>query len=253
MLFNRPYTTGREVELMLDAVARGHLSGDGHYSRLAASLLAGITGVPDVLLTTSCTHALEMAALLLDLEPGDEIILPSFTFVSTANAFVMRGAVPVFVDIKRGTNNIDEALIERSITTRTRAIVVVHYAGVSCEMDEILALGDRYGLAVIETMRMASEAVTPGANSARWGRCPPSRFTRPRTFIAARAPSSAIDRTCPVPRFCARKERTAAASFAVRSTSTHGSTSARVICRRTFSRRFSPPSWRSSPTSNDNE
>lgn len=148
--FNRPYTTGREAELMLDAVARGHLSGDGHYTKVAREILADITGVPDVLLTTSCTHALEMTALLLELQEGDEIILPSFTFVSTANAFVMRGAVPVFVDIKRGTNNLDETLIEQAITARTRAIVVVHYAGVACEMDEILELANRHGLVVIE-------------------------------------------------------------------------------------------------------
>lgn len=148
--FNRPYTTGREAELMLDAVARGHLSGDGHYTKAASALLTEITGVANVLLTTSCTHALEMAALLLDLAPGDEIIMPSFTFVSTANAFALRGAVPIFVDIKPGTNNIDESLIESAITARTRGIVVVHYAGVACEMDEILALGRRYGVPIIE-------------------------------------------------------------------------------------------------------
>ncbi len=148
--FNRPYTTGREVELMLDAVARGHLSGDGHYTKAASVMLSEITGIRDVLLTTSCTHALEMTALLLDLQPGDEVILPSFTFVSTANAFALRGALPVFVDIKRGTNNIDETLIEQAITSRTRAIVVVHYAGIACEMNEILALGERYGIPVIE-------------------------------------------------------------------------------------------------------
>ncbi len=148
--FNRPYTTGKETALMMDAVRRGHLSGDGHYTNRASQLLAAILGVPNVLLTTSCTHALEMTAMLLGLEPGDEVIMPSFTFVSTANAFVLRGARPVFVDIRMDTHNIDEKLIEQKVTSRTKAIVVVHYAGVGCEMDDILAIARRHGLAVIE-------------------------------------------------------------------------------------------------------
>jgi dTDP-4-amino-4,6-dideoxygalactose transaminase len=148
--FNRPFTTGRETELMLDAVQRGHLSGDGEYTRRASALLRDLTGADDVLLTTSCTHALEMTAMLLDLAPGDEVIMPSFTFVSTANAFALRGARPVFVDIKSGTNNLDEKLIEQAITERTKAIVVVHYAGVGCEMGEIMSLATSRGIAVIE-------------------------------------------------------------------------------------------------------
>ena len=148
--FNRPWVGESEYAYVADAVGRGHVSGDGHYTRRASELLAGLTGVPDVLLTTSCTHALEMAAGLIDLEPGDEIILPSFTFVSTVNAFVLRGAVPVFVDIRPDTFNLDERLIESAITSRTRAIVVVHYAGVGCEMDEILKIAADHGIAVIE-------------------------------------------------------------------------------------------------------
>ena len=148
--FNRPFTTGAEADLMADAVARGHVSGDGHYTRRASALLSDITGVPDILLTTSCTHALEMAAFLLDLNPGDEIIMPSFTFVSTANAFALRGARPVFVDIRADTHNIDETLIERVITDRTKAIVVVHYAGVGCDMDAIMDIARRHDLIVIE-------------------------------------------------------------------------------------------------------
>jgi dTDP-4-amino-4,6-dideoxygalactose transaminase len=148
--FNRPYVTGAETGLMIDAVRRGHLSGDGYYTRRASRLLAEIVGAPNVLLTTSCTHALELAAMLLGIEPGDEVIMPSFTFVSTANAFVLRGARPVFVDIRPDTHNIDEKLIEQAITPRTRVIVVVHYAGVACEMDEILAIAGRHGLAVVE-------------------------------------------------------------------------------------------------------
>jgi len=148
--FNRPYTTGREAEFMADAVNRGHVSGDGHYTRRASSMLAEIADLKDVLLTTSCTHALEMSAILLDLQPGDEIIMPSFTFVSTANAFALRGARPVFVDIREDTRNIDESLIEAAITARTRAIVVVHYAGVACDMAAIDAIVRRHGLVLIE-------------------------------------------------------------------------------------------------------
>jgi dTDP-4-amino-4,6-dideoxygalactose transaminase len=135
---------------MADVAQRGHLSGDGHYTKLANSLLRALTGSHRVLLTTSCTHALEMSAMLLGIGPGDEVIMPSFTFVSTANAFALRGATPVFVDIRPDTFNIDERLIEAAITERTRAIVVVHYAGVGCEMDEIMDIAARHGLQVVE-------------------------------------------------------------------------------------------------------
>jgi dTDP-4-amino-4,6-dideoxygalactose transaminase len=148
--FNQPYMTGRELWLISQAHAKGHLSGDGDFTRECHRWLEARTGCAKALLTHSCTAALEMSALLLDLEPGDEVIMPSFTFVSTANAFVLRGAVPVFVDIRPDTLNIDESLIEAAVTPRTRAICVVHYAGVSCEMDEILAIAERHGLAVVE-------------------------------------------------------------------------------------------------------
>jgi len=148
--FNKPYMTGRELWLISQAHAAGHLSGDGRFTRQCHAWLQASTGCRKALLTHSCTAALEMCALLLDLQPGDEVIMPSFTFVSTANAFVLRGAVPVFVDIRWDTLNIDEALIEAAITPRTKAICVVHYAGVSCEMDAIMAIAQRHGLAVIE-------------------------------------------------------------------------------------------------------
>jgi len=148
--FNKPYMTGRELWLISQAHAAGHLSGDGRFTRQCHEWLQASTGCRKALLTHSCTAALEMCALLLDLQPGDEVIMPSFTFVSTANAFVLRGAVPVFVDIRPDTLNIDEALIEAAITPRTKAICVVHYAGVSCEMDAIMAIAKRHGLAVIE-------------------------------------------------------------------------------------------------------
>jgi dTDP-4-amino-4,6-dideoxygalactose transaminase len=148
--FNRAYLTGRETEYMAEAMASGLLSGDGPFTARANALVAELTGGLSALLTTSCTHALEMSALLLDLAPGDEVIMPSFTFVSTANAYALRGAVPIFVDCRPDTMNLDEKLVEAAVTERTKAIVVVHYAGVACEMDAILAVAERHGLAVIE-------------------------------------------------------------------------------------------------------
>lgn len=148
--FNKPYAGGNEFEYIRQAVANLHLSGDGPFTRECQSLLESTLGVSKALLTTSCTHALEMAALLLDLKPGDEVIVPSFTFVSTINAFVLRGARPVFIDIRPDTLNLDESQLERLITPRTRAIVAVHYAGVGCEMDTILQVAERHGVPVIE-------------------------------------------------------------------------------------------------------
>jgi dTDP-4-amino-4,6-dideoxygalactose transaminase len=148
--FNRPYLTGNEFTHIQEAVAAGQLSGNGRFTKLCQNWLERRVGAPRVLLTQSCTAALEMAGLLVDLKPGDEVIMPSFTFVSTANAFVLRGATPVFVDIRPDTLNIDEQQIEAAVTPRTKAIVVVHYAGVSCEMDALMDIARRRGLVVIE-------------------------------------------------------------------------------------------------------
>jgi dTDP-4-amino-4,6-dideoxygalactose transaminase len=148
--FNRPYEVGTERDYLGQAIAQGSLTGDGPFTRRATALLTELVGAPAALLTTSCTHALDMSAHLLDLAPGDEVIMPSFTFVSTANAYVLRGAVPVFVDCRPDTLNIDERLIEAAITPRTKAVVVVHYAGVGCEMDAIAAVAAEHGLVVIE-------------------------------------------------------------------------------------------------------
>ena len=148
--FNRPYATGNELAYLTEAQRHGHLSGDGSFTRRCHEWIEQRTGCVKALLTQSCTSALDLAALLLDLKPGDEVIMPSFTFVSTANAFVLRGAVPVFVDIREDTLNLDERLIEAAITPRTRAIVPVHYAGVSCEMDAIAAIAARHGLRIVE-------------------------------------------------------------------------------------------------------
>lgn len=148
--FNWPHMTGKELYYIAEAHFQGKLAGDGPFSKRCHSWLEARTGCTKALLTHSCTGALEMAALLLDIEPGDEVIMPSYTFVSTANAFVLRGGIPVFVDIRDDTLNIDERLIEAAITPRTKAIVAVHYAGVACEMDTILAIARRHGLKVVE-------------------------------------------------------------------------------------------------------
>jgi dTDP-4-amino-4,6-dideoxygalactose transaminase len=148
--FNQPFMTGRELHYIADAHRSHKLAGDGGFTKKCHAWLEEYSRSPKVLLTHSCTAALEMCALLLDIKPGDEIILPSYTFVSTANAFVLRGGVPVYVDIREDTLNLDERLIEAAITPRTRAIVPVHYAGVACEMDAILAVARRHGLKVVE-------------------------------------------------------------------------------------------------------
>ena len=148
--FNKPYVNDAGRRYIAEALSSPNHSGDGPFTRRCHALLQSLLGVPKVLLTTSCTHALEMTALLLRLQPGDEVIVPSFTFTSTANAFALRGARIVFADIRPDTLNLDERQVERLITNRTKAIVVVHYAGVGCEMDVLLEAAKRHGIAVIE-------------------------------------------------------------------------------------------------------
>jgi len=148
--FNKPYMTGKELWYIAQAHANGHLAGNGEFTRKCHAWLETKTGSQRALLTHSCTAALEIAAMLADIQPGDEVIMPSFTFVSTANAFVLRGGVPVFVDVRKDTLNIDETRIEGAITGRTKAIVPVHYAGVGCEMDTIMDIAGRHDLLVIE-------------------------------------------------------------------------------------------------------
>lgn len=148
--FNRPVAVGKEKEYIAEAIASGHISGDGAFTKKCSALLEQELGVPKISLTTSCTHALEMMAILLDIQPGDEVIIPSFTFVSTVNAFVLRGAKPVFVDVRLDTLNLDESRLEAKITPRTKAVVTVHYAGVGCEMDAIMEIANRRGVRVVE-------------------------------------------------------------------------------------------------------
>jgi dTDP-4-amino-4,6-dideoxygalactose transaminase len=148
--FNQPFAVGKEFEYIRQAIKNVHTCGDGPFTKKCHTLLEQTLGVSKALLTTSCTHALEMAALLLNLQPGDEVIFPSFTFVSTVNAFVLRGVYPVFCDIRPDTLNLDENKLEKLITPRTKVIVPVHYAGVGCEMDAIMELAGQYGVAIVE-------------------------------------------------------------------------------------------------------
>lgn len=148
--FNKPAFVGTETAYLKRCFENAHLAGDGWFTKQCEAFLRENLRVPNVLLTTSCTHALEMSALLLDLQPGDEVIVPSFTFPSTANAFVLRGARPVFADVRPDTLNIDEKQIEKLITPRTKAIIVVHYAGVACEMDEISRIARKHNLEIVE-------------------------------------------------------------------------------------------------------
>jgi len=148
--FNRPTEVGNEMSYIAQSLQSGRISGDGPFTQKCHQLLEETLGVRKALLTTSCTHALEMAALLLKIQPGDEVIVPSFTFVSTINAFVLRGACPVFSDIRPDTLNLDESKLETLITPHTKAVVPVHYGGVACEMDQINAIAQKYGIAVVE-------------------------------------------------------------------------------------------------------
>ena len=160
--FNRPAFVGSELEYIQDAIHRGMLCGDGIYTKKCSQWMEKEFDVSRVMLTTSCTHALEMAAFLCDIQPGDEVIMPSYTFVSTADAFVLRGAKIVFVDIRPDTMNLDEKLIEQAITPKTKVIVPVHYAGVACEMDTIMDIAHRHGLKVVEDAAQGVDACYKG-------------------------------------------------------------------------------------------
>jgi dTDP-4-amino-4,6-dideoxygalactose transaminase len=200
--FNRPYLTGKEFSYIQEAVAAGQLAGNGRFTKQCQSWLERRIGSPKALLTHSCTAALEMAALLIDLEPGDEVIMPSFTFVSTANAFVLRGARPVFVDIRRDTLNLDEHQIEAAITSRTKAIVVVHYAGVACEMDRLLEIAARHGLIVIEDAAHALMSTYKGRTLGSFGHLAAFSFHETKNVISGEGGALVIND----PRFVERAE-----------------------------------------------
>lgn len=167
--FNVPYFTGAEIGLVEDVFARGQVCGDGYYTQLVSDLLKNKFGGKKALLTTSATHALELAALLLELKPGDEVIMPSFTFPSTANAVLLRGAKPVFAEIDPQTLNIDPEAVEVRITPRTKTIIPVHYGGIGCEMDKLMALADSHQISVIEDAAQAVNAAYQGRYLGTWG------------------------------------------------------------------------------------
>ena len=182
--FNKPTFMGKELEYIQSAIQARHLSGDGSFTKKCHTLLEDALGIPKALLTTSCTHALEMSALLLDLKEGDEVIVPSFTFVSTINAFVLRGAKPVFADIRPDTLNLDESRLEALITPRTRAIVVVHYAGVGCEMDAIMEIANRHHILVIEDNAHGLFGKYKGKNLGTFGILAAQSFHETKNFTS---------------------------------------------------------------------
>lgn len=191
--FNRPPVTGKELEYIQDVIENGHLCGDGKYTKLCHEWLEQNTGTKRALLTTSCTHALEMAALLLDIQPGDEVIMPSYTFVSTANAFVLRGAKIVFVDIRPDTMNIDETLIEAAITEKTKVIVPVHYAGVGCEMDTIMEIAERHNLFVVEDAAQGLMAKYKGKMLGTIGHLGTYSFHETKNFVSGEGGALSIN------------------------------------------------------------
>jgi dTDP-4-amino-4,6-dideoxygalactose transaminase len=193
--FNRPHMGGKELFYIAQAHINGRLAGDGPYTKHCHTWLEANTGCNKALLTHSCTAALEMAALLVDIQPGDEIIMPSYTFVSTANAFVLRGGIPVFVDIREDTLNIDEQLIESAITPRTRAIVPVHYAGVSCEMDAIMDIARRRGLKVIEDAAQGVMATYKGRTLGSIGDLGAYSFHETKNLISGEGGALLVNRT----------------------------------------------------------
>jgi dTDP-4-amino-4,6-dideoxygalactose transaminase len=200
--FNKPYMTGKELWNVSQAHASGHLAGDGRFTKKCNAWLEQRIGCQKALLTHSCTAALEMAAMLADIGPGDEVIMPSYTFVSTANAFALRGATPVFVDIRADTLNIDEAKIEAAVTARTKAIVPVHYAGVSCEMDTIMDIARRHNLLVIEDAAQGIMSTYKGRPLGSIGHMAALSFHETKNIIAGEGGALLLNE----PRFIERAE-----------------------------------------------
>jgi dTDP-4-amino-4,6-dideoxygalactose transaminase len=192
--FNRPSLTQAELDRVARCLTDGQLSGDGPFTKQCQQLLEQSFGAKHALLTTSCTSALEMAALLCNLKPGDEVIMPSYTFVSTANAFLLRGARPVFVDVRPDTLNLDERLVPAAVTPRTRAVVPVHYAGVACEMDAILRIATRHGLRVIEDAAQAVDSTYDGAYLGTLGDFGTYSFHESKNFVCGEGGALLVNR-----------------------------------------------------------
>ena len=237
--FNRASVGDLERIYLAQALSSGRLSGDGPFTARASTLLERLLGASKVLLTTSCTHALEMSALLLDIASDDEVIVPSFAFVSTANAFRLHGGRPRFADVRRDTLNLDETKLESLITPRTRAIVALHYGGVACAMEPLQALATRHGLAIVEDNAHGLFGTYDGQPMGTFGCLAAQSFHETKNVTCGEAVrwSSTIRNLSSAPRFCARRGPTASGSCKGMSTSTPGSTAARAICPPTSSPR----------------
>jgi dTDP-4-amino-4,6-dideoxygalactose transaminase len=221
--FNRHCLVGNELQYVSEAIEHGPVSGDGPFSIKCHAFLEQALGVPKVLLTTSCTHALEMAALLLNIRQGDEVIVPSFTFVSTVNAFVMHGARPVFIDIRSDTLNLDETQLEQLITPRTKAIVPVHYGGVGCEMDAILEIAQRHDIAVVEDNAHGLFGKYKGKYLGTFGCLAAQSFHETKNFTCGEGGALLVnDGKYIERRSFVKRARIVAVSSAARSTGTHG-------------------------------
>lgn len=205
--FNKPFVAGKELYYIAQAVTFGNLSGDGHFTQLCSNLLKETFGSQEVLLTPSCTAALEMAALLCDLQPNDEVIMPSYTFVSTANAFVRVGATPVFVDICPDTLNLDASQIEDAITPRTRVIVPVHYAGVGCDMERIMTIAERNNLLVVEDAAQAVNATYDGRYLGTIGHFGCYSFHETKNYICGEGGALAINDERFIERACTIRDK----------------------------------------------
>lgn len=192
--FNQPALVGREIEYLRDAIRRGQLSGDGYYTRRCSTMIEALSGAPKALLTHSCTGALEMAAILCDLDPDDEVIMPSFTFVSTANAVVLRGAVPVFVDIDPQTLNLDPDAVARAVTPRTKAVFAVHYAGFPAEMDALSAIARAHGLLLVEDAAQALGSTYRGRPCGSLGDLAAFSFHETKNLISGEGGALTINR-----------------------------------------------------------
>ena len=243
--YHRPTIGDAEFEYVRQALVSGRLSGDGAFTKRCQAILESQTGTARALLTHSGTAGLELAALLGELKPGDEVIMPSYTFTSTANAFVLRGAVPVFVDIRPDTLNLDETLVEEAVTSRTRAIVPAHYAGVGCAMDTIVAIAERHGLMVIEDAAQALGSTYRGRSLGTFGQLGIISFHETKTVVCGEG--GAFSSTTPhwrtVRRSSAKRAPTARRSFGGWSTGTRGWMLALRFCRATSSPPCFSVSW----------
>ena len=244
--FNWPYASGKELVYVAEAQRNHHLSGDGPFTKRCQQWIEQQTGCAKALLTHSCTSALDLAALLLDIKNGDEVILPSYTFVSTANAFVLRGAIPVFVDIREDTLNLDERLIEDAITPRTRAIVPVHYAGVSCEMDTINAIARRHNLRVVEDAAQGVMASYKGRALGALGDLGSFSFHETKNVTSGEGGSLLVNDpawSC-APKSFAKREPIAADSFEAKSINIPGRMSVLRSCPAKSPLHFCWPNWK---------